>query len=117
MVEKHSPVRFSSDRLMPASKNSPFRAPLFGVALLSVNDHGIVTVIGFTSPHARSPFAAVVHLAAGPVRFASSRRLVSPQLPSGLFAAVHAGSHLYTVIVDVPPPFEKSLMTSTSPGR
>src|SRR2546425_2935841 len=100
MVEKHSPARFSSDRLMPASKNSPFRAPLLGVLLLSVNDQGIVTVIGFTSPQARSPLAAVVHLAAGAVKFGSNLRLGAPPLASGVFPAVQGGSHLSTVLVD-----------------
>src|SRR5437762_7540884 len=94
IVEKHSPVRLRSDRLRPASKNSPFRAPLFGVLLLSVNDHGIVMVIGFTSPQAMSLFGAVVQLAGGPVRFAINLRLASPQLASGLLVAVQAGSHL-----------------------
>src|SRR5690349_14815435 len=56
---KHSPERPRVERLMPASKNSPFSAPFWGVPLLSVNDHGIVIVLGLTSPHPAVLFAAV----------------------------------------------------------
>ena len=47
---KHRPVRPRPDRLTPPSKNSPLSAPLFGVPLLSVNDHGIVIVPALTMP-------------------------------------------------------------------
>src|SRR2546428_2301558 len=104
MVEKHSPARFSSDRLMPASKNSPFRAPLLGVLLLSVNDQGIVTVIGFTSPQARSPLAAVVGLGAGAVQFSSNLTVACPPPPPGLFSAGQVGCHPPEVVVGAPPP-------------
>src|ERR671931_2814887 len=83
------------------------------VPLLSVNDHGIVIVVGFTSPQKASEGAAVAQLAA--LEVACRCKLVSAQKPNGLLAAVQAGSHVYTVIVDVVPPFEKSLTINRSP--
>jgi len=84
------------------------------VPLLSVNDHGMVMVLGFTSPQKASLGAAVAQLAA--VEVACRCKLASAQKPKGLLVAVQPGSHVYTVIVDVVPPFEKSLTTSKSPS-
>src|SRR5262245_29738732 len=118
-------------------------APSLGVGVLSANVHGMVTRPGFTIPHAASFVSAVVHLAAAPLKFASNLRFASRQVVSSvsclaliaaLFVArqpIHSvvasgsigsksglglgGSHSRTVIVDVVPPLEKLLMTSTSP--
>ena len=92
-LAKHSPPRPSADRLTPASKNSPFSAPLLGVPLLSVNDHGMVMVLEFTRPQKASPAPADAQLAVVEVR--RIRRLLSPQVPAvAPVVFLHVGSHL-----------------------
>src|SRR5262245_56432652 len=62
-VAKHLSPSPSAVRLTPPSKNSPFRAWLLGVPLLSVNGHGIVIVDPLTTPQKESLAAAVAQLA------------------------------------------------------
>src|SRR5262245_20420598 len=112
-LEKHWLATPRTDRLIPPSKHSPLRAPLLAVPLLSRNGQGIVSGFAFTIPQKASPGPAAAQLAA--FALATVRRFVSAQLGCGLPAATQAVSHLSTVIVELPPPFEKSLMISRSP--
>src|SRR6266568_7687736 len=73
----------------------------------------MVPFVGLTMPQKGSATSEGAHLAAADVSWVW--RLASPQYEKGLLVAVQAGSQVKTVMVEVPPPLLKSLMTSTSP--